>query len=161
MRSKIRKFFDTCQVKNFNFSTFPGNLFGRKVQVPNFYFSSSSSVEKWMVETGFLTVMTKSLFRKLPCSSIHLSASVSPTLSLFLSVPPTILFFFFCFVLFLSVYLSVCLSLSKCLSLSVSVSLSLSLSLKTPCPDIFPFSFYNLFMCNLPRDRIRSCFIQN
>ena len=44
VRSKSRKFFDDCQVKNFNFSTFRGNFFARKVEVtvPNFYFSSSS-----------------------------------------------------------------------------------------------------------------------
>ena len=42
--SKSGKFFDNCQVKNFNFSTFRGNFFARKVEVsvPNFYFSSSS-----------------------------------------------------------------------------------------------------------------------
>ena len=55
MRSKSGKVFDNCQVKNFNFSTFRGNFFARKVEaiVPNFYFSSSSYVEKWMAETGF------------------------------------------------------------------------------------------------------------
>ena len=45
--SKSGKFFDNCQVKNFNFSTFRGTFFARKVEVtlvsvPNFYFSSSS-----------------------------------------------------------------------------------------------------------------------
>ena len=56
MRSKSRKFFDNCQVKNFNFSTFLGSFFGIKVEVsvPNFYFSSSSWVEKWMAGKGFL-----------------------------------------------------------------------------------------------------------
>ena len=57
MKSNSGKFFDNCKVKNFNFSTFQGDVFARKVEVsmPNFYFSSSSEVEKWMAKTGFLS----------------------------------------------------------------------------------------------------------
>ena len=53
-----------CQVKNCNFSPFQGNFFARKVEVsvPNFYFSSSSLVGKWMAETRFRADLSRKLW---------------------------------------------------------------------------------------------------